>query len=35
VDAAANLFLGRELKTRIGSLDDTAMESTTRKVLGA
>ena len=34
VDAAANLFLGRELKTRIGSLDDTAMESATRKVLG-
>ena len=34
VDAAANLFLGRELKTRIGSLDDTAMESTTRKVMG-
>jgi len=34
VDAAANLFLGRELKTRIGSLDDTAMESATRKVIG-
>jgi len=34
VDAAANLFLGRELKSRIGSLDDTAMESATRKVLG-
>jgi D-xylose transport system ATP-binding protein len=34
VDAAANLFLGRELKTRIGSLDDTAMESATRKVVG-
>ena len=34
VDAAANLFLGRELKTRIGSLDDAAMESATRKVIG-
>jgi len=34
VDSAANLFLGRELKTRIGSLDDTAMESATRKVVG-
>ena len=34
VDAAANLFLGRELKTRIGSLDDAAMESTTRNVIG-
>ncbi len=34
VDAAANLFLGRELKSRFGSLDDTAMESTTRKVMG-
>ncbi|MGA3056729.1 MAG: ATP-binding cassette domain-containing protein [Candidatus Limnocylindrales bacterium] len=34
VDAAANLFLGRELKTRIGSLDDAAMESATRKVMG-
>ena len=34
VDAAANVFLGRELKTRIGSLDDAAMESATRKVMG-
>jgi D-xylose transport system ATP-binding protein len=34
VDAAANLFLGRELKTRLGSLDDAAMESATRKVVG-
>jgi D-xylose transport system ATP-binding protein len=34
VDAAANLFLGRELKNRVGSLDDAAMESTTRKVIG-
>ena len=34
VDAPANFFLGRELKTRTGSLDDAAMESATRKVLG-
>ncbi len=33
LDAPANLFLGRELTTRIGSLDDAAMESETRKVL--
>ena len=33
VDASANFFLGRELKTRMGSLDDAAMESATRKVL--
>src|SRR6187549_35397 len=26
VDAAANLFLGRELRTRLGNLDDAAME---------
>ena len=34
VDAAANVFLGRELRTRFGSLDDAAMESATRKVMG-
>jgi D-xylose transport system ATP-binding protein len=34
VDAAANMFLGRELTTRFGSLDDAAMESETRKVMG-
>jgi len=34
IDAAANLFLGRELKSRTGSLDDAAMESETRKVMG-
>ncbi len=33
VDAPSNFFLGRELKTRFGSLDDAAMESATRKVL--
>ncbi len=27
VDAAANLFLGRELRTRWGTLDDVAMEA--------
>ena len=34
VDAAANLFLGREMTTRLGSLDDAAMESATREVMG-
>ncbi len=34
IDAPSNFFLGRELKTRTGSLDDTAMESATRKVIG-
>lgn len=34
VDAAANLFLGRELKTRWGTLDDAAMESACRQVMG-
>ena len=34
VDAAANLFLGREITSRIGSLDDAAMESATREVMG-
>ena len=34
VDAAANLFLGRELKTRYGTLDDVAMEAETRKIMG-
>jgi D-xylose transport system ATP-binding protein len=33
VDATANMFLGRELTTRLGSLDDSAMESATRKVM--
>jgi D-xylose transport system ATP-binding protein len=33
VDAAANIFLGRELVTRFGSLDDSAMESATRNVM--
>jgi D-xylose transport system ATP-binding protein len=34
IDAPANFFLGRELKSRMGSLDDAAMESATRKVIG-
>jgi D-xylose transport system ATP-binding protein len=34
VDAASNLFLGRELQTRWGTLDDVAMESEARKVMG-
>ena len=33
VDASANLYLGREIKTAIGTLDDSAMESETRKVM--
>jgi D-xylose transport system ATP-binding protein len=33
VDATANMFLGRELTTAFGSLDDSAMESATRKVM--
>ena len=34
IDAAGNVFLGRELRTRAGSLDDAAMESATRNVMG-
>ncbi len=34
IDAAGNVFLGRELLSRFGSLDDAAMESATRKVMG-
>ncbi len=34
LDAAANVFLGRELTHTIGSLDDGAMEDATRKVMG-
>lgn len=32
-DAASNMFLGRELMTRLGTLDDSAMEDATRKVM--
>jgi D-xylose transport system ATP-binding protein len=34
LDTPANVFLGREKTTRTGSLDDAAMESETRKILG-
>ncbi len=34
VDAAANLYLGREILTNYGTLDDAAMESEARKVMG-
>jgi D-xylose transport system ATP-binding protein len=33
IDAAANVFLGRELRTRSGALDDSAMASATRDVM--
>ena len=33
LDAPANLFLGRELTTRFGELNNSAMESETRKVI--
>jgi D-xylose transport system ATP-binding protein len=33
IDAAGNIFLGRELKTRFGSLDDSAMSSATQKLM--
>ena len=33
LDAPGNLFLGREKTTRVGSLDDSAMEAETRKVM--
>jgi D-xylose transport system ATP-binding protein len=34
IDAPGNLFLGRELTTGLGSLDDSSMESETRKIMG-
>jgi len=34
IDAPGNMFLGRELTDRSGTLDDAAMESATRKVMG-
>jgi D-xylose transport system ATP-binding protein len=34
IDAPGNMFLGRELTSRAGVLDDSAMESATRKVMG-
>src|SRR6476659_4876585 len=34
IDAPGNMFLGREKTTRLGSLDDSSMESETRKIMG-
>ena len=34
LDAAANIFLGREIMTPWGTLDDAAMENATRQVMG-
>ena len=34
IDAPGNVFLGREVTTRLGSLDDSTMEAETRKVMG-
>jgi len=34
IDAPSNMFLGRELKTRFRTLDDSAMESAAREVMG-
>ena len=34
LDAAANLFLGRELTTVFGTVDDARMEAETRKIMG-
>jgi D-xylose transport system ATP-binding protein len=34
IDAPANMFLGRELTTRFGNLDTSAMEDSTRKIMG-
>lgn len=33
IDAPGNMFLGRELTTQIGNLDDSAMEDATRKIM--
>ena len=33
LDAASNLFLGREIVTPFGMLDDAAMEAETRKIM--
>jgi D-xylose transport system ATP-binding protein len=33
IDAPGNLFLGREKTSRLGSLDDSAMESEARKIM--
>ena len=33
IDAGANVFLGRELRTRTGSLDDEAMDAATKRLM--
>jgi D-xylose transport system ATP-binding protein len=33
IDAAGNVFLGRELRTKLGAIDDSAMASATQKVM--
>ena len=33
IDSPGNMFLGRELRTRWGTLDDSAMEAATREVM--
>ncbi len=34
IDAPGNMFLGRELTTPLGNLDDSAMEDATRRIMG-
>ncbi len=34
LDAASNLFLGREIVSNLGMIDDDAMEAETRKIMG-
>jgi D-xylose transport system ATP-binding protein len=34
IDAPANMFLGRERTSRLGSIDDSSMESEARKIMG-
>ncbi len=34
IDAPSNIFLGREIRTKWGTLNDTAMESETRELMG-
>lgn len=34
IDAVGNMFLGRELTTSLGNLDDSSMEDATRKIMG-
>lgn len=34
IDAPGNMFLGRELTTSLGNLDDSAMEDATRRIMG-